>query len=87
MQLPSRLHHQLQKSFSRSILISKKRDASSPLHDSSLELKKTKVLESPLTGSESDQDFVNMSTKRGVPVLTERDLDNIVDKMQNVCPK
>ena len=84
----------------KSTLTSKKRDASSPLQESSLELKKSKLLKSPLAhtahtegdcsnididiDSDAGQEYNMMSAKGGEPVLTERDLDNIVDKMQKV---
>ena len=68
----------------KSTLTSKKRDASSPLQESSVELKKSKLLKSPLTHSEDRQASITMAAMGGEPVLTEQDLDNIVEKMQKV---
>ena len=68
----------------KSTLNSKKRDASSPLQESSLELKKSKLLKSPLTHSEDRQASITMAATGSEPVLTEQDLDNIVEKMQKV---
>lgn len=58
-------------------------------------MKKSKLLKIPLAHTEgdgsnieidsgADQEYNMMSAKGGEPLLTERDLDNILDKMQNV---
>ena len=62
----------------------KKCDASSPLHDTSWELKKSKFLTSPLTATKTGQDNPAMPATGSEPVLTEQDLDNIVARMQKV---
>ena len=62
----------------------KKRDASSPLQETSLELKKSKFLTSPLTVTKTGQDNPAMPATGSEPVLTEQDLDNIVARMQKV---
>ena len=62
---------------------SKKRDASSPLQDPSLELKKSKINTSPLSRAEEPEGS-DMTSKSGETVLTEQDLNNIAAKMQDI---
>ena len=49
----------------KSTLTSKKRDVSSPLQESSLELKKSKLLKSPLAPTEGDGSNIEIDSSAG----------------------
>ena len=66
------------------VFTSKKRDASSPLQEPSLELKKSKLVRSPLGFVKEAEVEVDMASNSGETVLTEQDLNNIAKKMQDI---